>query len=105
MRRAFNVLKIEKYFDSVITYDEVKKKKPHPEIFLAVCRELKVKSQEVIIIGDSESDLVVANKIGAKSILFYPKKHERFYKLSDLKKLKPNHIIKNNLEIIDILKN
>ncbi|MDD2935100.1 MAG: HAD family hydrolase [Candidatus Pacebacteria bacterium] len=104
MKKALKILKIEKYFDSIITHDEVKKKKPHPEIFLTVCKELGVKPAEVLIIGDAETDLVAANSILTKSILFYPKKHEYFYSLSNLKKLKPHYIIKNNKEIIDILK-
>jgi len=104
MKKALKILKIEKYFDSIITHDEVKKKKPHPEIFLTVCKELGVKPNEVVIIGDAETDLIAANSMKTKSVLFYPKKHERFYEISDLKKLKPYDVIRNNREIIDILK-
>jgi FMN phosphatase YigB (HAD superfamily) len=104
MEKAFKILKIEKYFDSIITHDEVKKKKPHPEIFLTVCKNLGTKPSEVIIIGDAKTDIIAANTMEAKSVLFYPKKHEQFYRISDFKKIKPYSIIKNNSEIIDIIK-
>jgi len=105
IKKVFSVLKIETYFNSIVTHDEVKKKKPHPEIFLTVCKKLGVKSGEVIIVGDAKTDIVAANAMGAKSVLFYPQKHEQFYKLSDFKKLKTYRIIKNHSEIVDIIKN
>lgn len=104
IKKALSILKIEAYFNIIVTHDEVKKKKPHPEIFLTVCKRLGVKPGEVVIVGDSETDLIAANAMEAKSVLFYPKKHEQFYKLSDLKKLKPYRIIKSNSEIIGVMK-
>jgi HAD superfamily hydrolase (TIGR01509 family) len=104
MIEIFKVLKIEKYFDILMTHDDVKNKKPDPEIFLAVCDKLEVGNHEVIIVGDSDVDIIAANKMNAKSVLFYPKSHEKIYKLDDLKKLKPYRIIKNNSDIIELLK-
>lgn len=92
---------IRKYFDIIITNDSGLRKKP--EIFLVVCEKLKVKPEEAVIVGDAENDLDAAKKIKAKSILFYPKAHEKYYNLETLKKLQPDFIIKNHKEIINKL--
>lgn len=39
----------------------------------------------------------------AKSVLFYPRSHEKYYILKDLNKFKPDFVIKNHKEIINIL--
>ncbi len=94
-------IQIKEHCEVIITNDSGLRKKP--EIFSEVCEKLKVKPEETIIVGDAENDLDAANKINTKSILFYPKSHEKYYSLENLKKFKPNHIIKNHKEIISIL--
>ena len=97
------ILTIESYFDSIVTHDEVQNKKPHPETFLTVCEELGIHSNEVLIVGDSQADLLAANTMKAKSVLFYPKKHEQFYDLTELKTLNPFATIGVHAEIITLL--
>ena len=92
---------IKTYCKIIVTNDSRLRKKP--EIFSEVCEKLKVKPEEVIIVGDAENDLDAANKINAKSILFYPGFHEKYYSLKDLNEFKPDFIIKNHKEIIKIL--
>lgn len=94
-------IKIKEYCEVIITNDSGLRKKP--EIFSEVCKKLKIKPEEVIIVGDAENDLDAANNINAKSVLFYPKSHEKYYRLKNLNKFKPDFIIKNHNEIINIL--
>ncbi len=96
-----NKLQLRNFCKVIVTHDEVLKKKIN--IFIEVCKRLKVKPEETVIVGDAETDLESANRLKAKSVLFYPKQHHKYYKLEDLKRLKPNFIIENHNEIIRII--
>ncbi|MEO0224104.1 MAG: TIGR02253 family HAD-type hydrolase [candidate division WOR-3 bacterium] len=56
-------------FDVVITFDDTGKRKPEPEPFLKALEKLKLKPEEVIMVGDwAERDIVGAKKVGIKTI-------------------------------------
>jgi len=61
----FNILK---YFNIVVTSDDVKFGKPHPEIIEKACKLLNVKPFEAIIIGDTISDIKAGRSIGSTVI-------------------------------------
>jgi len=51
---------IEKYFDYIISGEQVVHSKPNPEIFLRVCRELGVTPEEALVLEDSKSGIMAA---------------------------------------------
>ena len=59
--RSLNIslkyLNMENLFDVVITGDDVKKPKPHPEGVYKALEQLGVLSNEAIFLGDSEADI------------------------------------------------
>jgi len=58
---AFQILKkfdIEQFFDVVITSDDVNNAKPNPEIVLKACKVLQVEPKNVILVGDTDSDII-----------------------------------------------
>lgn len=55
-------------FDAVITFDDVKNGKPHPEMLEKVLKILKVKSSETVFVGDSVLDVIAANELSIKFI-------------------------------------
>ncbi|RLF55286.1 MAG: hypothetical protein DRN13_00665 [Thermoplasmata archaeon] len=59
---------LEKYFDVVITGDDVSRGKPDPEIIVKACDHLNVKPQEVVVIGDTDNDLKAARSAGCSVI-------------------------------------
>ncbi len=59
---------IEQFFDSVITRDNVKEVKPHPEHLKVVLKALFVLPQESIMVGDSTKDVVCANSVNVLSV-------------------------------------
>jgi HAD superfamily hydrolase (TIGR01549 family) len=103
INQVIDKLGIKNFFRKIITHDDIMKNKTRQELFQEICKFLKVKSSEVIIVGDSENDIITAKKIKAKSVLFYPTQHSKFYKLQDLKKLKPDFIIDDHSKIIKII--
>lgn len=50
-------LPIFKYFALVLTADDVKEKKPNPEILNKICEHLKVEKRECFYVGDMDIDL------------------------------------------------
>lgn len=59
---------IEKYFDVVVTADEVHKPKPDPEIFLASAMKLNVDPEDCVTVEDSIFGVKAAKEAGMKCI-------------------------------------
>lgn len=61
-----NVLK---YFDITVCGDEVRRGKPHPEIFLRAASDLNRSPDRCLMVEDSENGLLSASQAGGQSIL------------------------------------
>lgn len=59
--KKFNV---EKYFDVVVSGDDVKRGKPDPETYLIACEKLKVRPTEVIVLEDATKGIQAAKAAG-----------------------------------------
>lgn len=57
-------LNIEKYFDFILTSDDVSIAKPDPEIVLKACEKFNLNPSEVVLVGDTESDIKAGKKAG-----------------------------------------
>jgi len=57
-------LEIEYYFGSVLTSDDVSMSKPDPEIVLKSCKLLDVEQKDVVLVGDTESDVRAGRAAG-----------------------------------------
>ena len=81
MNRIFGDWK--KYFLFAVTPDTVKTMKPSEKYFSYGLKKIKLKSSEVIVIGDSlERDIIPAKKIGIKT--FYIKQKGKICKILKL---------------------
>ncbi|EOH94416.1 HAD family hydrolase [Enterococcus pallens] len=56
------------HFDTLTFGSQVKKAKPHPEIFLKAAASLAVRPEETIVIEDSESGIIAANQGGFQAV-------------------------------------
>lgn len=71
LRPLMKVLKCYDWFDSIVVSAEVGLEKPNPEIFLTACKELGVKPEQVLHVGDDKTnDLVGASAAGCDSLLW-----------------------------------
>lgn len=63
-------LKLNKYFDNIITADDVGgKKKPDPAPFLRICEVMNLKPEECMMVGDwEERDMVGAKNVGMVTV-------------------------------------
>ena len=55
---------IEKFFDFIITSDDVTWGKPNPEIVLKACELLNVEPKDVVLVGDTDSDVKAGKAAG-----------------------------------------
>lgn len=90
--------KLDNHFDTIVTLEECKKRKPDPEPYLITAKKLGVKSKECIVIEDSFIGLEAAKSAGMKCIVIpnNSTKHQNFSKA--------DHIASNADEIKTILR-
>jgi len=84
----FSNFGLEKYFE-IFTPKETKFLKPDPRAFLAVLNKLKVRPEEILMIGDEiERDLIPAKNLGIRTILIDRQDKIKNYSGGKIKSLK-----------------
>jgi len=61
---------LEPYFSSIVGGDRLEKKKPAPEPLIECAREMGCEMENIIYVGDSETDSATAKAAGVPFILF-----------------------------------
>ena len=85
---------VEKYFDVVVTADEVSKRKPDPEIFLISAKKLNVDPKDCVVVEDSIFGVKAAKAAGIRSIAIT----SGAYKKEELKKENPDLLVDSIVE-------
>ena len=78
---------LNQYFDAVVTSDDVVCAKPNPEIVFKACRILNVKPRNVIMIGDTKSDIEAGKSADCTVIGMNIKADFTIKKISELIKI------------------
>ncbi|MGQ9543010.1 MAG: HAD family hydrolase [Candidatus Bathyarchaeia archaeon] len=69
-RRILKQLRLNRFFECVVTSAELGIRKPYPGIFLYALREMRVKTEDTLFIGDSpKHDVAGSRQVGIKSCL------------------------------------
>jgi HAD superfamily hydrolase (TIGR01509 family) len=95
--------KLGNLIDLVISNDDIKNPKPDPEAVIKACKVFQIAPENCLVVGDSGSDIKMANAAGSKSVLLHPSTYELFYNLEELKKTNPNFIIGDIKELEELL--
>jgi len=66
--RILEHFQLARFFDVVLTGDDVHEGKPNAEMVIEACRRLKVKPENVILVGDTESDFQAGKSAGCTVI-------------------------------------
>jgi len=91
---------IDKYFDVIVTRDDVFDLKPNDKMILKTVEKLGVKVEEAIHVGDTIYDVIAAHKVGVKSIAITGGAHSREL----LQSSNPEYLINSFREIFQIIK-
>jgi HAD superfamily hydrolase (TIGR01509 family) len=67
-KQILETFDIAKYFDFIFTSDDVKLAKPDPEIVLLACKKLELEPKDVVLVGDTDSDIAAGHAAGCKVI-------------------------------------
>jgi HAD superfamily hydrolase (TIGR01549 family) len=67
IHKMIDKLNIRKYFDTIITADDVSNGKPDPEAFILAAKNMNVKPENCIVFGDSDADILGAKNAGMQS--------------------------------------
>jgi HAD superfamily hydrolase (TIGR01509 family) len=68
LEATLNNISLRKYFDVVVSIDDVERGKPEPDIFLLASERLGVAPQDCIVYEDSDEGLEAARRAGMRSI-------------------------------------
>lgn len=97
-----NKCNLEKYFDYIVTKDDVKYKKPNPEVYNKIIDKFKIEDlSKCLVIEDSLTGVKAAKNANLDVIVIYDK-----YADKDREKLNEiaNYNVKNYKELIDMFK-
>ena len=104
VRIALEKIGIEHYFDVIVTSVDVGYEKPDEKIFLTALKKLGVEASEAVMVGNRISkDILGANRIGMKSILY--KWNDRYTDKITSNLEEPTYTINSLEEILSILSN
>lgn len=96
---SLKLTKIYKFFDVVVTADDVVNPKPHPDHLLTALKYLKVKPANAFIVGDTDKDIAAGKSAGVKTVgVTYG------FLGKDIEKHQPDFVIDNIEELLKILK-
>lgn len=65
---VFDVLGIERFFDAVMSSEQVRAGKPAPDVFLAAAERMQVAPEHCIVVEDAPAGIEAARRAGLKSV-------------------------------------
>lgn len=83
-RQILKKFDIERYFTAIITSDDVTMSKPNPEIIFEACNRLNVAPGQVLLVGDTSSDVKAGEAAGCIVVGMNIKADFTIGKLSEL---------------------
>jgi len=102
VRMALRRIGLERYFDVILTSVDVGCDKPDEKIFLKALRALNVQPEEAVMVGNRIStDIVGANRIGMKTILF--RWNERYHEKAKSPSEQPTYTVSSLKELPKVL--
>jgi pyrophosphatase PpaX len=97
--RGLELFDILKHFSVIVTVDDTKQHKPHPEPVLKALENLGASASEALMIGDSVFDILCAHNAGVKAV-----KVSWGAALEHQDEEEPDYLVNDAMEIIDIVR-
>lgn len=92
-------LGLTKYFDLVVSGDDVSKGKPSPDMLLKAAKHFGVKPREAVYVGDSGCDIIAAKRAGMCSVAVLTGVLTR----EEALRLRPDFIVEDATKISEVL--
>lgn len=94
---------LKPYFDAVVTGDDVRKKKPNPEVITKALEKMSGKKNEAITVGDGSGDILAGKAAGIATAVYFPKENRKFYSGETVQAFGANYVINDLRELWDIV--
>lgn len=88
------------YFDLIVTNNDIKNKKPNPEIYEYILKKIRLKKKKLLVIEDSYLGLLCAKNIGIEKVYLENKYSKKDY--NNIKKIS-EYKLKNYLDFLKII--
>lgn len=98
-------LGIRGLFEVFLAKEDVKEHKPSPEMLIKAMEMMETSKSETVMVGDNNKDILAAINAGIDSILYYPKRYERYYRRELQESLGATYVIRDFREISELNKN
>lgn len=93
---------VEKLIDFAVFADDVKKHKPDPESINLILKKFKLDKADVLMVGDSDKDILAARNAGIDSLWFAPTENETIHDYTYLESLAPTGRVTSHTELADL---
>lgn len=92
-------------FEYCVFADDVSRYKPNPQAINVILNEFGVSKDEVVMVGDSDKDILAAKNAGIDSVLFAPAENQHVHNFDYLRSLEPTWEVSEHEQVIDLLAN
>lgn len=100
LNRFLDRLGLSKYFDLIISGDDVVNGKPNPDILIKAIEHFKVDPNEAVYVGDSAPDIMAAKKANMRSVAVLTGALSR----KEAEDLHPDYIVEDATKVQEVLK-
>ena len=76
--------RLKKYFKVVVTMDDVKRRKPAPDMILKACKLLRINPKNTILVGDTMNDIIAGKRAGCVTVGYKVKGDYRINNLNQI---------------------
>lgn len=94
---------LEKYFDTLVTSENVSKLKPDPEGLNLALANIKASKEETMFVGDMLTDIEAARAAGIKCTIYFSKSNSKYLNEEELIEANPDFFIYNFEDLLDIV--
>lgn len=104
LKSVVKQFELDKYVQVKIGFNDVTNAKPDSEAVIKAGKSLGVSENEILVVGDSKSDILMGKNAGSQTVLYTPLENKRFYDFEEvIKAVNPDFIITALGEITDFL--
>ena len=68
LEATLETIKLRRFFDTIVSIDDVEKGKPEPDIFLLAAQQLAVAPHDCLVYEDTETGLEAARRAGMRAV-------------------------------------
>ena len=94
---------IRPLFEAIVTARDVEAYKPQPDGIEAILRQLSCLAEEVLMIGDSETDIAAGEAALVDTLLYLGEGETVTYSDEDISRINPTYAVRSFAEVLELI--